>query len=235
MGYSYTAFRQAVLLYEQTANDQEYDALCEEVASEVTMYPEFVSLLHRVAGQGHISAMIATCGLRRVWEKVLEGESLSETVSVLGGGRILDGFVVTAAVKAAWISRLRDVHHLYVWAFGDSPLDIDMLLKADEAVLVTGKEDSRSKTMDTALMLALDSGLRARQAVLPSHATPRLDVTMLPLIELQKPEVVDSILLRRRLQVFHATERNAAKLLMAPMRDAAVAGRDLRNAHQRVG
>lgn len=235
LGYSYTAFRQAVLLYEETASDQEYEALCQEVASEVTMYPEFVSLLRRVAKQEHISAMVATCGLRRVWEKVLEREGLSETVSVLGGGRILDGFVVTAAVKAALVTRLQDVHDVYVWAFGDSPLDLEMLRNADEAIVVTGEEESRSKTMDATLMLALNSGLRARQAVLPSNATPRLDTAVLPLIQLQEPGFIDSILIRRRLQVFHATEKNAAKLMMAPMRDAAVGGPDLRKAHERVG
>jgi hypothetical protein len=32
----------------------------------VTMYPEFVSLLKLVAKQEHVSAVIVTCGLRRV-------------------------------------------------------------------------------------------------------------------------------------------------------------------------
>jgi adenylate kinase len=45
LGYSYTAFRQTALLYEETVDDQEFNALCEDVASAVTMYPEFVSLL----------------------------------------------------------------------------------------------------------------------------------------------------------------------------------------------
>lgn len=48
LGYSYTAFRQPILLYEETVNDQEFDALCQDVASAVAMHPEFVSLLHLV-------------------------------------------------------------------------------------------------------------------------------------------------------------------------------------------
>jgi phosphoserine phosphatase len=131
LGYSYTAFRQAALLYEETADDQEFDALCEDVASAVTMYPEFVSLLQLVAEQEHVSTVIVTCGLRRVWDKVLEREGLSKTVKVIGGGRIADGFVVTAVVKAAMVARLRDIHHMYVWAFGESVLDLPMLSKAD--------------------------------------------------------------------------------------------------------
>ncbi|KAF2705274.1 hypothetical protein K504DRAFT_440355 [Pleomassaria siparia CBS 279.74] len=234
LGYSYTAFRQAVLLYEETADDASFDGFCEQVASEVTMHPEFVSLLHLVAKQEHVGAIVVTCGLRRVWEKVLKQVGLSETVSVIGGERITDGFVVTAAVKAALVARLQDVHHVYVWAFGDSQLDLEMLSKADQAIVVTGEEESRSKTMDTALKLAIDDGLQARQALLPSNATPRLDINTLPLIQLAEPEFLESVL-RRRLQVLHATERNATKLMMATMRDAKASGPVLRRAHQRVG
>ncbi|ERF72193.1 hypothetical protein EPUS_02080 [Endocarpon pusillum Z07020] len=221
LGYSYNAFRQAVLLYEETAEDEEFDALCQDVASAVTMYPEFVSLLHLVAEQDHVRAVIVTCGLRRVWDKVLEKEGLSKTVKVIGGGRIADGFVVTAAVKAALVTRLRDAHKMHVWAFGDSLLDLDMLGKAHQAIVVVGEEHTRSKTMDAALMNAIDNdGLVARQAVLPSS-------------------FVDSVLCHRsqhaRLQVLHATDRSAAKLLMTPMRDATFAGPALREAHRRVG
>jgi uracil phosphoribosyltransferase/adenylate kinase/phosphoserine phosphatase len=240
LGYSYTAFRQATLLYEEAADDQEFDTLCQDVASVVTMHPEFVSLLRLVAEQKHVGAVIVSCGLRRVWDKVLEREGLSKTVKVIGGGRIADGFIVTAAVKAALVARLRDAHKMYVWAFGDSLLDLEMLSKADQAIVVVGEEQTRSKAMNAALMNAIDNdGLRARQALLPSNASPRLDTTKLPLIQLTEHEFVDSVLCRRSrhagTQVLHATDRNAAKLLMTPMRDAQVAGPVLREAHGRVG
>ena len=240
LGHSYTAFRQAVLLYEETANDQEFDALCQDVVLGVTMHPEFVSLLRLVAEQKHVGAVVATCGLRRVWDKVLEREGLSEKVKVIGGGRIADGFVVSAAVKGALVSRLRETHHIYVWAFGDSPLDLDMLRMADQAIIVVGEEQTRSKTMDAALTSAIDyHGLRARQAVLPIKASPRLDFTKLPMIKLTEPEFVESLLRGRSthggLQVLCPTDTNAAKLLATPMRDAAVAGPDLREAHRCVG
>ncbi|KFY69702.1 hypothetical protein V496_00007 [Pseudogymnoascus sp. VKM F-4515 (FW-2607)] len=95
-GYSYHSFRQATLLYEETVSDGAFDAICEEVASEIIMYPEFVSLLHQAAEIDHVGAVVVTCGLRRVWDEVLEKEGLSESVKVIGGGRISDGFVVTA-------------------------------------------------------------------------------------------------------------------------------------------
>ncbi|PQE30844.1 uracil phosphoribosyltransferase protein [Rutstroemia sp. NJR-2017a WRK4] len=240
LGYSYTAFRQATLLYEEIADDEEFDAICQEVASVVTMYPEFVSLLRSVAEKNHIGAVIVSCGLRLVWEKVLEREGLSKTVKVIGGGRIADRFVVTAAVKAALVTRLQDVYQMYVWAFGDSPLDLEMLSKADQAIVVVGDEKTRSGTMELVLFNVIrDGGLRARQVVLPSDSLPRLDTNMLPLICLTDQEFVDSIIRRRSRQagihVHHATNRNGTKLLMTPMRDAHNDGPVLRESHRRVG
>ena len=240
LGYSYTAFRQAMLLYEETADDEKFDVFCQDVASMVTMHPEFVSLLQVVAENKHIGALIVTCGLRRVWDKVLEREGLSKTVKVIGGGRIADNFVVTAAVKAALVTRLRDTHQMYVWAFGDSPLDLGMLSNANQAIVIVGEKHSRSKTMDHALTSAFDSGrFRARQVVLPSNAPPRLDTITLPLVKLTEQGFVDSVLCRRSndadIQVYHATGRNAAKLLMTPMRNATVAGPALRYSHHQVG
>jgi hypothetical protein len=150
------------------------------------------------------------------------------------------GFVITASVKASIVARFKDMYyHMYVWAFGDSVLDLPMLSKADKAIIVVGEEQTRSKTMDAALLNAVDNdSLSAQQALLPSNASPRLDTTKLALIQLTDPEFIDSIIRRRNqhpLQVLHATDRNAAKLLMMPMRDAMVAGPALREAHHRVG
>ena len=238
MGYSYTAFRQAALLYEEAVDDHEFDVICEKVALTVTMHPEFVSLLRLVADQDHVLAIVVTCGLRSVWDKILAREGLSERIQVIGGGRITDGFIVTASVKAALVSRLRDVHHMYVAAFGDSTLDLGMLGEAHEAVVVVGEEHTRSMTMEKGLLHAIDNGLRASQVLLPPHAVPRLDTTKLPQVRFTDKEFMESILRRRKpasLRIVHATDRSAAKLLMTPMRDAMIAGPALRKAHGEVG
>ena len=226
LGYSYTAFRQAVLLYEETANDEYFDVHCQAVASAVIMHPDFVSLLHLVAEQKHVGAVVVTCGLRRVWDKVLKREGLSEKVEVIGGGRIADGFIVSAAVKEALVARLQDFHRMRVWAFGDSPLDLGMLRKADHAIIVVGEEQTRSKSMDELLTHAIDvDGLKASQAVLPSNASPRQN-NKLPIINLTDPNFVTHLLgdqyTHGGLQVLLAKDRNAAKLLATRMRDAAV-------------
>lgn len=240
LGYSYTAFRQAMLMYEEVSDDAQFDCLCAEVASLVTMHTEFISLLRLAAEQHHLGVIVVTCGLRRVWEKVLMREHLSEKVKVIGGGRIADGFIVTPGVKAALVTRLQQVHHMTVHAFGDSPLDLLMLTKADQAIVVVGDVQTRSKSMDNALKKAIDEdGLRAWQVMLPSNASPRLDSEELITIKLTEPSVIDALFGSRftngGLEVVCATDRAAAKLLATPMRHSDVAGPDLRDAHRRVG
>jgi len=61
-----------------------------------------------------------------------------------------------------------------------------MLRKGDQAIVVVGEEQARSKTMDAALLNAFDNdGLSAQQVLLPSNASPRLDTTKLPLVQLR--------------------------------------------------
>ena len=239
LGYSYTGFRQATLLYGEVTEDHEFENICRDVASRVAIYPEFLSLLRLVADYEQIGVVVVSCGLRLVWEKVLEREGLSEKVKVIGGGLVSDGCVVTPAVKGALTKRLRETHKKYVWAFGDSPLDLDMLRMANQAIVVVGKEAARSRSMDEPLLSAIDNeGLRARQVLLPSSVSPRLDTFKLPIVQLTDGEIVNSILnsrSRRTLQVLHATHKPAAKLLTTPTRDANIAGPALQQAHRRVG
>lgn len=240
LGYSYKAFRQAALLYEEAADGEEYERLCEQVASKVTMYPEFVSLLRLVTQEKHIGIVVVSCGLLHVWEKVLEREGLSGKVKIIAGGRIGDGYVVTAAVKAAIVTRLQESHQLYVWAFGDSPLDLKMLQEADRGVVVVGDERSRSNAMDSALSAAIiQDDFQARQVLLPNNTPPRLDVSKIPLVHFNEPELMSAILRRRNrpasVSIFLEKDSNAAKVLATPMRNSAISGPALREAHRRTG
>jgi uracil phosphoribosyltransferase/phosphoserine phosphatase len=239
LGYTYAAFRQATLLYEEEMDDDDFNAICDEVASCVTMHPEMVSLLKHVGEHEHVAAVVVTCGLRRVWDAVLAREGLSD-VKVIGGGRLSDGFVVTPETKRALTTRLRDFHGLYVWAIGDSPMDLPMMYEAHQAIVVVGEEHARSKTMDGCLLGTTDTSncsLRAFQVLLPSNSLPRLDVARLPLLELTDHEFLDSVVRRRHVntRIVHATERKAAQLLMTPTRNATVAGPALRKAHSHIG
>ncbi|KNB01676.1 hypothetical protein FOXG_04872 [Fusarium oxysporum f. sp. lycopersici 4287] len=161
-------------------------------------------------------------------------------VKVIGGGRFSDGYFVTPGVKAAVVSHLKDVHDLNVWAFGDSPLDIPMLWEADQAVVVVGDEKKRSTTMDAALATAIQDGhLRARQVLLPSTSSPRLDNNSLPVVSFDDGDFFKSIVdprpERRPLKKYDATNKAASNILMSPMRSAAVSGPMLRAANANVG
>ncbi|UZP39060.1 hypothetical protein NXS19_006876 [Fusarium pseudograminearum] len=236
LGYSEAAFQQATLLYEEVADDEQFETVCDTVAAGIVMHPQITSLLRLAAERRHIGALVVTCGLGYVWRKVLERYKLSEMVHVIGGGRIKDGFVVTAVAKAAIVSQLRNAS-LYVWAFGDSPLDLPMLEGADQAIVVVGDEQTRSRSMDEALSKAMDDGsFRARQVLLPSQSTPRLDESRLPLVRLDDRLFIESVMCHRRpVQILHATDRAAAQLLTAPTRDASISGPALRKAHELVG
>ena len=94
------------------------------------MRSEFVSLLQEAEKHEHIGAIVVTYGYGLVWEKVLANTGLA-WVKVIGGGRLNDGMVVTAAVKGALVAQMREYLRLYVRVFGDSPLDLEMLVEAD--------------------------------------------------------------------------------------------------------
>ncbi|KAI0176086.1 hypothetical protein GGR52DRAFT_589879, partial [Hypoxylon sp. FL1284] len=168
---------------------------------------------------------------------VLRNHRLPQDVLVLGSGRFPDGLVVTPSVKAAAVCHLQRFHAARVYAFGDSPLDLPMLKVADRPVVVVGDENTRSKTMDSALLDAIDNdGLRALQVLLPDTVMPRLDATKLPIMRLSDLKFVtrEASGLRRRPRL-GVVNRPTAQLLMTPTRDWEVAGPSLRHAHVKIG
>ncbi|KAK5111046.1 hypothetical protein LTR62_005421 [Meristemomyces frigidus] len=230
--YSYSAFRQATLLYNDSASASEFERLCDLTAIQVDLFPELMSLLRRGLNRQHLQVLVITSGLRRVWEKVLLRHGLGSDVSVIGGGRMDDGYVVTPLSKRSVVQHLQTRHKMRVWAVGDSPIDLPMLQAADRAVVVVTNEGVRSRTMESALQSAIDhEGLVAQQLLLPAHVRPRLSTRQLPLMDDIDRKITTDI----HLQFHHFTETPAAKLLMTPMRDARISGVALREAHRRVG
>jgi hypothetical protein len=60
-GYSYAAFRQAMLLYKEKADD--FETIYSKVAAKVEMYPEMIQMLKRAGSTLHVDALIITCGI----------------------------------------------------------------------------------------------------------------------------------------------------------------------------
>lgn len=155
--------------------------ICFEIASAVWMHPELASLLNRASETSHLKAIIVTCGLKKTWEKVLQLAKLDDAVQVIRGGRLRDGYVVDEAVKAHLVSPSKqELSISYVWAFGDSALDLEMPQEADQAVIVVGDESRSHSIMDALAQALKTTQLRARQALLSSSVRPRLDCTSLP-------------------------------------------------------
>ena len=239
MGYSYAGLRTASLLYEQCADRDDFDSICDDVALSVSLYPEIVSFLHACLCE-HVGAVIITSGLRCVWDRIVGQAGFRGRVNVIGGGQISDGFVVTPTIKAHLIRRLQRRYDCTVYAFGDSPMDLDMLGCADHGVVVVGHEEGRSTTMDSALEAAVaHDKLSARQVLLPKSAVPRLSASALPIVDLADAALLHQVrshrTTERALHFIDATDCHATKLLMTQMRDAAITGPSLRAAHRRVG
>lgn len=235
--YSELSFRQAALMYEEIADPAQFDAICEQVASQVTMYPEFVKFLQVVEETPHAQAIVATCGLAHVWNKVLRNHSFSKSVQVIGGGRLSDGYVVTAKIKRELVSNLQKWCHLNVFVFGDSPLDLPMLSQAlsHKQFIVVGAEKTRSKSMEVELSkmkFLRDSGYR--QILLPGTVQPRLTADDLPVIQLDNFQFLDHVRCRNRASLKIAT-LTTAQQLSTSMRNADNTGPVLREAHRRVG
>ncbi|RAL15890.1 uracil phosphoribosyltransferase [Aspergillus homomorphus CBS 101889] len=230
LGYSYTAFRQVSLLYGETFTNDKFEEICSLVATKIQLYSEMLSILRVIQSKGHIGAVIVTCGLRKIWTKVLENNGLAGKFIVIGGGRDPGDHVVTPMVKAAIVDHLKGKYSSYIWAFGDSPLDLDMLSRADQAIVVVGEICTRSRSMETELATVIERDqFRAHQLLLPGEVPPRLDTKRLPIITLE--ELIGSI----NFEVVHSTDTNAARLLATPMRDASLYGPFLRAAHKRAG
>ncbi|KAI0390133.1 uracil phosphoribosyltransferase-domain-containing protein [Xylariaceae sp. FL0594] len=252
MKYSYAAFQQEVLLFEEACDELPGEHLfaraCDQTAEKVKVHAELVQLLQLVKEIDHVGAIVVTCGLGLLWEKVLKAAGLSDAVQVIGNGRIADGPIITPEVKGRIVSWLQ-AKSMRVIAFGDSPLDMPMLAEADEAIVVVGDDSTRSRTMNDELVNVMAGSSRYggkfdnkpfSQVLLPDHVSPRLPERVLPIIQLQDRAVLYSMLRRRNgpnvdSQIIHATERGASRLLTTPTRDATMTGYELRKAHRVVG
>jgi uracil phosphoribosyltransferase/phosphoserine phosphatase len=232
----YRVFRQAVMLYDGYYGEAEFENKCKEIAEKIPLYPQFKALLQQLEHHRHVGAVVITCGLQRIWELIMERHDLKH-VKIIGAGRIADGLAVTPYVKGALVQHLQDVHKCSVFAFGDGPLDLEMLRMSDRAMIVTGEEVYRSRTMNEYLRAAVEEGFRGRQVVVSPGAPPHPDVSIFPLSGFDNWTILHEIVGRspKKVPLYDATEKAASCLLSTLMRNAAIEGPTLRAIHGRVG
>jgi hypothetical protein len=139
-GNTYKDYLQTVLLHEEVFDDENFAAVCEKAAAAIRLYPDMLALLHWALKTPHTLPIILTGGPRLVWENVLKKVELFETVGLIGGGRHEDRAIVTPDVKGWLITLLQEQCNTKVWAFGSGEVDSIMLMKANQAVLITDSE-----------------------------------------------------------------------------------------------
>ena len=235
--YSYAAFRQASLLYEELS-DEDFDRICKDTANAVGMHLDVTKMLGKVMKAPDVKVIILTSGLSRVWELVLQYFEFQPEIQVIGNGRIRDGGqTVTPRVKGFLVDHIQNTLRRRVVAVGDSPLDMEMLRKADVGVVAVCAENLRSKSMEQVLGKAIENdNLKAFQVLLPSKVPHRLDPIRLPIIRLGDKDFLNKVFTQASTSRFrHESDTNAAKVLMTYTRDASIAGPALREAHRSIG
>ncbi|KAM3420270.1 hypothetical protein BST61_g3557 [Cercospora zeina] len=216
-GYSDNAFRQAMLYYEQHRQET-FEQICDEVAKEVLLDQKVQIMLQTAASRNNVGVVVVTCGLRRVWEKVLQSASLAAcNPAIIGGGKLDNGYFVTPDVKGIFESTLKCC---------DKRIRVSLLL----VFRTRGADQWRTEDVLRSEKDLLRGDFR--QVLLPDRVpmlkVPGLPVGTLAQLNLSAPKHW-SLVLR------NAGSKKTAKMLMSATRDATVSGRALQEAHRNIG
>ncbi|EXU96518.1 phosphoribosyl transferase domain protein [Metarhizium robertsii] len=142
--------------------------------------------------------------------------------------------------KAQIVTRLRNQENLQVLAIGDSPLDLPMLKAASKAIVVTGDEHTRSRSMNDALLEAIRTrDFKAWQTLLPGTVSPRLsDALLIPQVCLKATNFVGHYSLFSAAVCILHCDRLLANIAqscsMSLTRNALITGPALRKAHSNI-
>ncbi|KAI1322316.1 hypothetical protein F5Y16DRAFT_416075 [Xylariaceae sp. FL0255] len=156
-----------------------FEAYFEAAAQKVTVRPEFLNLLQKVAEQKCLGAMVVSRFFGQVWQNVLVREGLSDTVPILGGG-LAAGHVLTAEMLRAIVHSLGFHYNLRIKAFMQffSPWETVFPL-ANQSFLVVDSEWTHERDLIVGkrrrLIEAIGKGLRGSQILFPPHTKPLLD------------------------------------------------------------
>ncbi|KAM0325097.1 hypothetical protein ACHAQA_007636 [Verticillium albo-atrum] len=242
-----TAVRQSAMVYDQETPQPVFQEICERVAASVQLRPEFQILIDFARNcSSRARVVIFTSGPRQIWQRVLELNGLSKTFTVIGGGRFTDPEALFMGPKTRGfvVRRLVQVHRLRVWAFGGSPLDMPMLIFANQSIVVVEKHNIRSVAMDEELSLMSPFRFRARQALPLDCQEPQQNKVTLEIINILSQEFYNEIagtlgfysVHCDKLEVWDAEDENEGKLLLASMEDASFAvPPEQQDVRQRIG
>lgn len=136
LGRNYDGFARVAEVYSNIPLAQ-YKSFCLKAAKEVEIREHFSNVLL----QQKMPIIIATSGLKTLWEYVVKLQKW-DNVIVIGGNNLKETpFIVTPEVKDV-LSVLLKKKNKRVLAFGDSRVDASMLLNADLGCIVTNERKS---------------------------------------------------------------------------------------------
>ncbi|KAF1985145.1 hypothetical protein K402DRAFT_380073 [Aulographum hederae CBS 113979] len=240
--YTYQSLRQVALLYAEKPfheNPLKTEELRSSIAARVRIKPQVLNLLHGVKTYSSVGTIVTTFDQGHILKTVLEREGLGSTVKVIGADFGTFGSVVTPEVQARLVKKLQQRYSAYVWAFGVNPLDLTMLKAVNEAIVLVTDGKVRSQSMDEPLAEAIEEGLFAHQAVIPTSAVPRLEMATLPLVDLESSDLHDAIICRRNgpsgSRVIERSSSPAGKLLVSRIRERSIARSESDDVYRRVG
>lgn len=229
--YTYEECRQASLDQSYSKHDEPRD---------VALHPELVAMLERVKEYKHVGVIFVQSGSEICWDNVLYTYKLRDVVEVVCDHAYM-GIVVTPFMKSQLVGILQ-AQKKRVIAIGDSALDMDMLVAADEAIIAVGDDRTRCKEMEHRLALAIQNGelTGAHQMLLTETAQPRLDTGIFPLItftndKFEKMVFEHIVPPHQGPTITIAGEKAEARLLMAKLEDSKISGPSLRSVYAEIG
>lgn len=228
-GYTYKRFRQLAMMYQSIPND-EYSDRCSRAVQliEDEVHQEWLNILREISKSDDIGVIIVSAGIRNVWQMLLKKKDLS--IPVFAGNLLHHGFVVDEDMKAYLVSYLRYVApSCFIFAFGDSLVDLPMLRAADYGFLISGLENSANELMELELDQECNKSLL--QIILPSTAPARK--ADLPITTLNW--ALGESLGRCKSVFQDYTTDPASKILATKTRDASKFGTELRKHHKNEG
>lgn len=170
-----------------------------------------------------ISVIVVTSGIRSVWKSLVKQVGLD--IPVFAANKSSHGFAVDGAAKKDLVTRIRNRSpNSTIFAFGDSAVDIPMMIESDYGIIVSSLRNSGQEETDLRMV-----GQNFSQILLPADSTPRNNVAVTTLDAILKYSTSDS-------QCFtHFTKETSSKILSTRLRNSCNNGPTLRSLHNIVG
>ncbi|KAL7581094.1 hypothetical protein ACA910_005897 [Epithemia clementina (nom. ined.)] len=242
--YEFRAFWEVAMLYETVLPSySEYETRAKLIGkAEVEIFKEWKSFLSSLPLNVH--AIVVTSGIREVFQAALSstfGENHPHISLIAGNHLALHPYLVDSSAKAIVVRELKRLHKgCTIIAFGDSAVDIPMLMEADRGYVVI--DDRRNRSMTDFLSNMVKSGIADRklfQIKFSSSGGDSVDHNDSFWHTGIKVGSLDNLLAELGGSIHkvfdYASSQTSAALLATQSRRADLAGPALQSVHEKIG